>query len=219
MTTTAQEAQADQVHHPVFARFFDRLSRRMEPQVGEHRDWVLSGLMGRVLEVGAGNGINFSRYPPAVQELVALEPEPFLRAKAKLAAQRAPVGVRVQAGVAAPLPFESDSFDAAVASLVLCTVPDPRAALAELRRVLKPGGELRFFEHVRSERKTKARVQRLLDSSGLWPFVGGGCHCARPTAQLIDEAGFRLTKLETLTLRPAWEITNPHVRGIAHATA
>jgi ubiquinone/menaquinone biosynthesis C-methylase UbiE len=217
MTPAQTQPKPDQVHHPFFARCFDRLSRWMEPEVGKHRDRLVTGLEGRVLEVGAGNGVNFSRYPQSVREVVALEPEPFLRAKAELAAQRAPVPVRVQAGVAAPLPFESDTFDAAVACLVLCTVPDLHAALNELRRVLKPDGELRFLEHVRSDRATKARIQRLSDASHIWPLVGGGCHCSRPTAEAVTQTGFEITELESLHFGPPWFITNPHMRGIARA--
>lgn len=213
MTTTAPERH--EVQHPVFARFFDYLSRWMEPDVGPHRQALVSGLSGRVLEVGAGNGLNFSRYPESVDELVALEPEPFLRAKAEQAARQAAIDVTVQAGVAAPLPFASSSFDGAVACLVLCTVPDQQAALSELRRVLKPGAELRFLEHVRAQGAPKAALQRLLDRSRLWPLLGGGCHCSRPTTEAIAAAGFRITELETLAFGPSWYITNPHVRGIA----
>jgi ubiquinone/menaquinone biosynthesis C-methylase UbiE len=187
----------------------------MEPEVGEHRDRLLHGLRGRVLEIGAGNGVNFSRYPESVEEVVALEPEPFLRAKAEQAARRARVRIGVQAGVAAPLPFAAESFDAAVACLVLCTVPDLRAALAELRRVLKPDGELRFLEHVRSTTRAKAAVQRAFDGSGLWPLFGGGCHCSRATTAAIGEAGFRVSELEEITFGPSWFITNPHLRGVA----
>jgi ubiquinone/menaquinone biosynthesis C-methylase UbiE len=210
--------RAEQVHHPIFARFFDRLTRVMEPELGKHRDQLLAGLSGRVLEVGAGNGSNFSRYPSSVAEVVAIEPEPFLRAKAELAAQKARAHIHVQAGVAAPLPFEANSFDAAVASLVLCTVPDLRAALAELRRVLKPDGELRFFEHVRSPQTAKARLQRAFDRSGIWPLIAGGCHCSRPTTDVISESGFHITEVERIEVGPSWMITNPHVRGMARAT-
>ena len=137
---------AGEVRHPVFARFFHRLSRVMEREVGEHREELLAGLSGRILEVGAGNGMNFRRYPATtVKEVVALEPEAYLRERAEQAAGDAPVQVSVRDGAAEALPVQDASFDAAVASLVLCTVPDPPRALAELRRVLRPGGELRFM--------------------------------------------------------------------------
>jgi SAM-dependent methyltransferase len=207
--------RSDAPRHPIFARFFDRLSRAMEREVGAHRDRLLAGLSGRVLEVGAGNGVNFAHYPPSVREVTALEPEPYLRAKALAAAARAAVPVRVLDGVAAPLPFEPATFDGAVASLVLCTVPDPARAIAELRRVLKEDAELRFMEHVRAPNARKARVQMLLDRTGIWPLLGGGCRCSRDTTGTIAAAGFQIFELETLVFGPSWLVTNPHVRGAA----
>jgi ubiquinone/menaquinone biosynthesis C-methylase UbiE len=208
---------ANSVRHPIFARFFDRLSRLMEREVGQHRHELLAGLSGRVVEIGAGNGMNFQHYPHSVEEVVALEPETYLRSKAEAAARDAPVRVSIRDGVADPLPLESDSFDAAVASLVLCTAPDPGGALAELGRVLKPGGELRFLEHVRSDRPRKARIQERLDRSGIWPRVGGGCHCARDTVAAIEGAGFHIERVQSLDFGPSWVITNPHVLGITRA--
>ncbi len=208
-------ARTPGLRHPIFARVFDRLSRPMERELGRHRERLLAGLSGRVLEVGAGNGMNFAHYPSTVGEVVALEPEPYLRGKALAAAARAPIPVRVLDGVATPLPFGPSSFDAAVVSLVLCTVPDPPRALTELRRVIKQDGELRFLEHVRAPGGPKARVQALLDRTGIWPLLGGGCHCSRETAATIAAAGFQIDELETLVLNPAWDITNPHVRGVA----
>ncbi len=206
-----------EVCHPIFARVFDRLSRAMEREAGERRDELLGGLSGRVVEIGAGNGINFCHYPETVEEVVALEPEPYLRAKAERAARGAPVRVTVHGGVAGSLALEGASFDAAVASLVLCTVPDPAGALAELRRVLRPGGEVRFIEHVRSDRPRKARLQERLDRSGIWPRLGGGCHCARDTIAAIEAAGFEVARVLRFDLGPAWTVTNPHVLGVARA--
>lgn len=207
------------VRHPIFARVFQRLSRLMEPEVGEHRDELLAGLSGRVVEIGAGNGMNFSHYPPAVGEVVALEPEPYLRERAEEAARDAPVRVSVGDAAAYPLPLEPASVDGAVASLVLCTVPDQAGALAELRRVLKPGGELRFMEHVRSDRPRKARLQERLDRSGVWPRLGGGCHCGRDTVNAIEAAGFEIERVRHFDVGPAWMHTNPHVLGVARFPA
>jgi ubiquinone/menaquinone biosynthesis C-methylase UbiE len=205
-----------EVRHPFFARFYEQLSKLMERDVGERRDELLEGLSGRVLEVGAGNGMNFRHYPTAVDEVVALEPEAYLRRKAERAAREAPVRVTVRPGLADPLPFDDASFSAAVASLVLCTVPDPAQALAELRRVLEPGGELRFMEHVRADSR-KAGVQERLDGSGIWPRLAGGCHCSRATEATIEGAGFRIERVRRFDLGPGWMITNPHVIGIAHS--
>jgi len=204
-----------EVKHPLFARFFDRFSGVMEKEAGPWRDELLTGLSGRVVEIGPGNGINFRHYPASVEEVVALEPEPYLRAKAERAAKLAPVLVSVRAGVADSLELEDASFDAAVACLVLCSVPDQQAALAELRRVLRPGGELRFLEHVRSQKPGKARVQATLDGSGVWPRLAGGCHCSRDTVSAVQAAGFQVERTRDIDLGPSWVITNPHVLGSA----
>jgi ubiquinone/menaquinone biosynthesis C-methylase UbiE len=203
------------VRHPLFARFFDRLSWAMEREVGRWREELLSGLSGRVVEVGAGNGINFAHYPATVEEVIAIEPEPYLRARAEKAATAAPIRVSVRPGVADALELEDASVDAAVASLMLCSVPDQGTALTELRRVIRPGGELRFLEHVRSGADRKARVQRAADRSGVWPLVGGGCHCARDTVAAIRGAGFEVVQVRDLDVGPSWNITNPHVLGHA----
>ena len=123
----------------------------MDAEIGDHRRRLLAGLTGRVLEVGAGNGLNFQHYPAAVTEVLAIEPEPYLRRLALAAARRAPVPIRVVAGTAEALPALDGAVDVVVASLVLCTVTDLDQALAETRQVLRPGGKLRFYEHVRAE--------------------------------------------------------------------
>ncbi len=139
----------DAVHHPLFARFYARFSVAADARGGiaAYREELLAGLSGRVVEIGAGNGLNFAHYPGAVSEVVALEPERSLRQFAVRAALRAEVPVDVVPGAAEAIPMKNEGFDAAVASLVLCTVRDLPRALAEIRRVLRPGGELRFFEH------------------------------------------------------------------------
>lgn len=206
------------VRHPFFARCFDRLSQLMEKELADRRRELLAGLSGRVVEVGAGNGMNFRHYPPAVEHVVALEPEPYLRQKAERAARHAPVEISVRDATADPLPLDDASFGAAVACLVLCTVPDPARSLAELRRVLKPGGELRFLEHVRSAPGHKAWVQERLDRSGVWPWFAGGCHCARDTPDSIAGAGYRIERIRDFDLGPSWVLTNPHVIGVARPT-
>lgn len=213
--TTPAEPGATEVRHPLFARFFYRLSQWMERDIGERREELLAGLSGRVLEVGAGNGMNFSHYPDTVDRVVALEPEPYLRTKALEAAGSAPVPIEVVDAVADPLPMEAGAFDSVVASLVLCTVPDPATALAEMRRVLRPEGELRLMEHVRSGHPRKARIQGWADRSGIWPRVAGGCHCSRDTLAEVEGAGFEIAKVRDFDLGPSWGLTNPHVLGVA----
>ena len=186
-------AARDSVHHPLFARSYARASVAAETRLGmaRVRDRLLGGLTGRVLEVGAGNGLNFAYYPDAVSEVVAVEPERTLRARAEEAARRARVPVDVVPGVAEALPVESEAFDAVVLSLVLCTVRDVPAALAEAERVLRPGGELRFFEHGRGGGRAMRFTQRALDRT-VWPPLAGGCHLARDPVGALREAGFEL---------------------------
>ena len=180
--------------NPLFARFFDRFVARDKGR-GEDRlrREMLAGLGGRVLEVGPGNGINFEHYPAGVEELVAVEPEPYLRERAEETARSAPVAVTVRAGSAEALPLPSGSVDAVVVAGVLCSVPDQGAALAEFRRVLRPGGELRFYEHVRSRRPGFARYQAAVDL--VWPRLMGGCHTSRETLAAIERGGFRIERV------------------------
>jgi SAM-dependent methyltransferase len=206
---------AGKVHHPLFARVYARMSHGAEKAgVGEHRDELLGGLSGRVVEVGAGNGLNFGHYPTTVTEVVAVEPEPYLRRQAERAAGDAPVPVTVVAGVADALPGAEGAFDAGVASLVLCSVPDQARALRELYRVIRPGGELHFYEHVVAERGPGATVQRRLDGWGIWPRMCGGCHLARDTPSMIEAAGFDIERCRRFPFGPG-PIAIPHVLGVA----
>jgi ubiquinone/menaquinone biosynthesis C-methylase UbiE len=201
------------VHHPVFARLWSLMSRNEPTEIRRHRDELLAGLSGRVIEVGAGTGTNFAHYPETVLKVLAVEPEPYLRRQARAAAARAPIPIEVCAGVADRLPAEDASFDAAVASLVLCTVPDQTSALAELRRVLRPGGELRFYEHVRSERTALAYTQRAVDTL-FWPRAFGGCHTARDTPDAIAAAGFEVEELRRMWVNPV-PVVGSHAIGRA----
>lgn len=183
-------------HHPLFARVFSAI---IVPQLDrggglERRQELLAGLRGTVVEVGAGTGANFPHYPAGVEQIIAFEPEPYLRGKALDAATDDP-RISVRDGQAESLPLADGSADAVVFCLVLCSVASPAAALAQARRVLKPGGELRIFEHVIARTPGAQRsLQRALDGT-LWPFFGGGCHCARDTEAELKAAGFTVDEL------------------------
>jgi ubiquinone/menaquinone biosynthesis C-methylase UbiE len=208
---------SQQVRHPVFARFYARLSTGMESAgVGRQRELMLAGLTGSVLEVGAGNGLNFSHYPATVTSVLAVEPEQHLRMLAERNAAQAAVPITVAAGSAEQLPAEDASFDAVVASLMLCSVADQAVALAQMHRVLRPGGELRFMEHVSAQSPGHRRIQRALDAT-VWPRCFGGCHASRDTVAAIAAAGFSVTELTRYRLpesRLPWP-TTPHARGVA----
>lgn len=181
----------------------------------DFRRKLLSGLTGRVIELGAGPGNNFPFYPPTVQHVLAVEPESLLRAECAKNAARAPVEVSVVDGVSGRLPADDGSVDAAVTSLVLCSVPDQQRALAELRRVLRRGGELRFYEHVIAHHPVAATLQRVADAI-FWPRVAGGCHMSRDTGAAFERAGFTLESCERFTFSPGPPVPPiPHILGAA----
>jgi ubiquinone/menaquinone biosynthesis C-methylase UbiE len=205
----------EQVRNPIFARLYTVMSRHESEKEQTFRRRLMDGVSGRVVEVGAGSGANFAHYPPAVTEVVAVEPEPYLRKQAGSAAVGAPVPVEVRAGTAEAIPAEDDEFDVAVVSLMLCTVPDQAAALSEVSRVLRPDGELRFYEHVISHKPGMARMQRIFDRT-FWPHVAGGCHCARDTEAAIERAGFSVESCHREAF-PAVPVLPPfpHIVGVA----
>lgn len=191
----------DSIDNPFFARIWKYMSSHETEWLHDRRRENLAGLTGRVLEVGAGTGTNFAFYPDTVTEVVAVEPEVRLLEVAAGAAAAAPVKVSLTAGTVESL-AAGEPFDAVVCSLVLCSIDDPETVLRQLLARLRPGGELRYFEHVAS---TGARggLQRVADAT-FWPRLFGNCHTHRDTEQAISAAGF-----ETQTARrgqqfPAW---------------
>jgi SAM-dependent methyltransferase len=202
-----------------FARYLETREQRRPDQVHrELRRKLLAGLRGTVVEVGSGDGRSFEHYPPGVVRVLAVEPDPTARIAAEEQARGAAVPIEVVGGVAEALPAADGFFDAAVMMGVLCSVPDPPAALAELRRVLVPDGELRFWEHVRSRNPAFRLVQRSVDAL-FWTKALGGCQTTRDTEAAIGAAGFRIDSLErgfhsssVLTITSA-----PYVLGVARA--
>jgi ubiquinone/menaquinone biosynthesis C-methylase UbiE len=207
---------AEQVRNPFFARMYTRMLRNEKPEQVGYRRELLAGLRGRVLEIGAGNGANFAHYPTSVSEVVAVEPEPYLRERAQAAAEEARVAVEVVDAVADELPHEDETFDAAVACLVLCTVPDQQRTLAELRRVVRAGGELRFYEHVHANHQPMRALLEIADRSTLWPRIAGGCHPTRETGVAIERAGFVFESCRRFPFAPSsLEPPIPHILGVA----
>lgn len=176
--------------HPVWARLYAQLAAHADSVGADNfRHELVEGLSGAVLELGCGPGRNFAHYASGCV-VTAIEPEPHLRRLAESAAAVSPGTVDVAPGRGEALEFDDATFDSAVLSYVLCTV-DPQPVLAELRRVLKPGAELRFWEHVRSDRPALAAVQRVVDAV-FWPRFGAGCHTGRGSLDAIEVAGFRV---------------------------
>jgi ubiquinone/menaquinone biosynthesis C-methylase UbiE len=213
MTTT-------DIARPRFARMYLRSAASAEQRgASDHRQRLLEGLRGTVLEIGAGHGLNFPHYPPEVSEVIAIEPEPTLRSQAETAAESASARIRVLAGVVDELPVADASAAAVVASLVLCSVPDQQHALAEIRRVLRPNGELRFYEHVVPRCQPKRLLLQVIDRSGIWPTIAGGCHPARDTTEAIMQAGFDIEEIERFDFSAQrFEPLIPHILGIARRT-
>lgn len=192
---------SDSVDNPFFARLWTVMSSREPESLRRLREENLSGLTGRVLEVGAGTGTNFEFYPATVSEVVAVEPERRLAELAQQAAVRAAVPVTVSTDTVEQF-ADAAPFDAVVCSLVLCSVDDPRAVVRQLYSRLKPGGELRYLEHVAGH-GARARLQQFADAT-LWPRLLGNCHTHRQTEDTIVAAGFRVTGSRREWTFPTW---------------
>ncbi len=205
----------------LFARIYDRAVAPAEEACFQAwRADLLAGLAGTVVEVGAGTGANLAHYPAAVERLVLTEPTPqmLVRLRGRLDRVDPSIDVEVHRAAAASLPLGDDEADAVVATLVLCSVPDQAAALAEARRVLRPGGRLVYLEHVAAEdRPDRLRWQRRLDH--VWPHLVGGCHLTRRTESAIADAGFALGEVTHESARKASPVVRPTIRGRATAPA
>jgi ubiquinone/menaquinone biosynthesis C-methylase UbiE len=198
-----------------FALTYDRQIAKVEKAgLSALREELLAGASGRVLEVGGGTGANLAFYGPDVESLTITEPEPpMLRRLEQRVREQAPQ-TRVLQAPAEDLPFDDDTFDVAVSTLVLCGVDDQARALRELRRVLRPGGRLIFIEHVRSDEPGLARWQDRLN--GLNRFVAC-CDCNRRTLESIKAEGFEVTELERTSLKKVPPFVRPLIAGTATA--
>lgn len=198
-----------------FARFYDRfMAATEEAGLGARRAELLAGAHGAVIELGSGTGVNLEHYPASgIDELVLVEPEEPMARRLERRAANSQLPTRVVRAPAEELPLPDASFDVAVCTLVLCTVADQQRALAELRRVLKPGGRLLFLEHVRAKDLKLARWQDRLHP--LWVRFGHGCHCNRATVQAMRDAGFVVGELEHDRIPKAPAIVRPMAVGSA----
>jgi ubiquinone/menaquinone biosynthesis C-methylase UbiE len=201
-----------------FAAIYDRAFEATEEAgLREMRREVLAQASGRTIDLGAGTGANLGLYPEAVTDLVLAEPDPHMLKQLRAKVGEEEAGVEVVEAPAEDLPFADSSFDTAVFTLVLCTVPDPEAALRETARVLKPGGKLLFIEHVRADEASLAHWQDRLEKP--WRFLADGCHCNRDTVAMIEASPFELEQVEHDSLPKAVPIVRPLARGSATLAA
>jgi len=198
-----------------FSALYDRaFAASEEAGLREMRAALLAQARGRVLELGSGTGLNMELYPhEGIDTLVLTEPDPHMFKQLRKRAKEGCPGAELLEAGAEALPVEDDSFDTVVVTLVLCTVPDQPAALKEIARVLAPGGQLLFLEHVRSHNADLARWQDRLEKP--WRFLGDGCHCNRDTVAGLGAAGFEVREVEHAELPKAPPIVRPLVRGSA----
>ncbi len=193
-------------NHPWVARSIDVMMRPL----GKVRAKLLPQARGRVVEIGVGTGLNFEYYD-GIEGLWGVEPDPSMLERAMERAKQARVPIELEKAGAEALPYADAFFDTAVVTWVLCTIPEPQAALAELRRVLKPGGLVLYAEHTRSRFPIASRLQNLLTPA--WKRISGGCHLNRPAVDLISGAGFEIVEMRPCG-REDWTLF-PFYRGVA----
>ena len=196
-----------------FALTYDRSSAKVEKAgLGALREDLVGGASGDVLEIGGGTGANLAHYGPGVESLTITEPEtPMLKRLEKKAREQGSQAKVVRAP-AEDLPFDDDSFDTVVSTLVLCGVDDQPRALREIRRVLRPGGRLVFIEHVRSDDPKLARTQDRMN--GLNRFMVC-CDCNRATLDTITNEGFEIERIERTTMKKVPRFVSPLIAGTA----
>jgi ubiquinone/menaquinone biosynthesis C-methylase UbiE len=197
----------------LIAALYDPMTAAQEREgLAARRRELLANARGRVLEVGAGTGINLEHYAEGLDELVLVEPERAMVRKLERRLREVGREARILEADAEALPFADDSFDAVVCTLVLCSVRDPQRALDELRRVLRPDGSFYFLEHVRSDDPRTARLQDRVNP--IWRFVANGCNCNRPTLSLI-QASFSVEEVDRGEVPRAPRFARPLVSGRA----
>jgi len=199
----------------VFARYYDRvLSVSEEAGLADIRAGVLANATGRVLELGAGTGLNLAHYPDAVEALVLTEPDPNMlkKLRRKVALVNQDRFIEITSADAGNLPFPDDSFDTVVSTLVLCTVPDPVKAIDEANRVLKPGGQLLFVEHVLGQGAVAARQKAI---AGPWEKIACGCRCDRPTHDTLAASQLDVVEITHGRMPKATKFLKPLIHGIA----
>jgi SAM-dependent methyltransferase len=206
--------------HPIVAAIYDRLLASNEKAgLREMRAQLLASAHGRVLELGAGTGLNLAHYQDRVSELVLTEPDPHMarRLRRRIAERPPRFEVEVLETEAERLPFEDRSFDTVVGTLVLCTVTDPDLTVSEVARVLRPDGQLLSIEHVRADGESRARWQDRLERP--WGWIAAGCHPNRDTATTLS-ARFDVSELRPDVL-PGTNppIVKPLIRGVARPLA
>ncbi|MEA2475291.1 MAG: hypothetical protein QOE06_3206 [Thermoleophilaceae bacterium] len=198
----------------IFAAGYDAFQANMEREFfGKIRRDMLAGATGRVIEIGSGTGANLQHYPSSIDGLVCTEPEEPMARRLREKAAHSALPVEVVSAPAERLPFDDDSFDTAVAALVLCTVDDPDRAIAEIARVLKPGGRFIFMEHVRATDPGLARWQDRLHP--LWIRFGHGCNCNRATYESIEASPLSIETHRRGVIRKAPPIVRPLLTGVA----
>jgi ubiquinone/menaquinone biosynthesis C-methylase UbiE len=205
------------VHTKIFALMYDRQMARAESAgLRAFRERLLGEASGDVIEIGGGTGLNLSCYGPDVRSLTITEPEPpMLRHLERRVREQRPSATVLRAQ-AEDLPFDDQTFDVAISTLVLCGVDDQPRALRELRRVLRPGGQLLFIEHLRSDDPARARLQ---DRMNWLNRLVVCCDCNRPTLDSIRQAGFAVTQVEHTALPKAPKFVRPAIVGGATAPA